>query len=135
MLRLFGAKLAVSSRVRPGARIQHPWLLEMGEHSIIADDVRVYNLGKITIGDHTTVSQNVHLCAGTHDYKDATLPLQRLPIVIGSGIWVCVDAFVGPGVTVGDNAVVGARSVVVGDVEGGMVVGGNPAKVIKARLG
>lgn len=134
-LRMFGAKLGRTSRTRPTTRVMHPWLLTMGEHSLIGDRVRVYNLGPIGVGDHTVVSQDVSLCAGTHDYTRADLPLMRPPISIGSGVWICAEAFVGPGVTVGDNAVVGARAVVSKDVEAGMVVGGNPARVIKRRSG
>lgn len=132
-LRLFGAKLSGTSGVRSSVRVMHPWLLEMGDYSILGDRVRVYNLGPVKVGDHTVVSQDVHLCAGTHDYEVPELPLLRSPITIGSGVWVCADAFVGPGVVVGDNSVVGARSVVTGDVEAGVVVAGNPARVVKMR--
>ena len=111
----------------------HPWLFRMGAYSIIGEGVTVYNLGMVTIGEHTVVSQNVHICAGTHDYTKPDLPLVRSPITIGSGVWICADAFIGPGVTIGDNAVVGARAVVTKDVPAGMVVAGNPAKVIKPR--
>jgi len=93
----------------------------------------VYNLGEVRIGSHTVISQDAYLCAGTHDYTKPDMPLQLTPITIGSGVWVCAGAFVGPNVTVGDNSVVGARAVVTKDVPPGMVVGGNPARVIKPR--
>lgn len=133
LLRLFGAKLANTAVVRPSATIWHPWLFEMGAHSCLADDVTVYNLGPITIGDHSVVSQHAYLCAGTHDYTRPELPLQRPHIRIGSGVWVCAKAFIGPGVTIEDNAVVGAAAVVNRDVPAGMIVAGNPAKVVKPR--
>lgn len=132
-LRRFGARLAPSVNIRPTARIRHPWLLSMGAYSTLADNVEVYNLGPIDIGDHTVISQNVHLCNGTHDYKDPSLPLLRPNMTIGSGVWVCADAFVGPGVTIGDNSLVGARAVVTKDVPAGVIVGGNPARVLKPR--
>lgn len=132
-LRLFGAKLAPTSLTKASTRVQHPWLLEMGAHATLSENVTVYNLGRITIGDQTVVSQNVHLCAGTHDYTKPDLPLLRPPITIGSGVWICTDAFIGPGVVIGDNAVVAARAVVVKDVPPAVIVGGNPAKVIKER--
>ncbi len=111
----------------------HPWLLTLGDHSILGDRVVVYNLGPVAIGEHTTISQDAYLCAGTHDYTQPDLPLVRSAITIGSGVWVCAGAFIGPGVTIGDNSVVGARSVVMKDVPPGVVVGGNPARVIKPR--
>ena len=133
-LRLFGAQMADTASTRPTTRIMHPWLLEMGSWSVASDRVNLYNLGPIRIGEHTTISQDSELCAGTHDHTDPTLPLVRSPVTIGSGVWVCAGAFIGPGVTVGDDSVVAARSVVVKDVPAGVVVGGNPARVIKPRL-
>lgn len=133
LLRSFGARLADTSIVRRSVRVQHPWLLTMGNHSTLAEEVLVYNLGPIRIGDHTVVSQRTHLCAGTHDYHRDDLPLMRSFITIGHGVWVCADSFIGPDVTIGDNALVGARSVVMRDVPAAMIVAGNPARVVKAR--
>jgi putative colanic acid biosynthesis acetyltransferase WcaF len=95
--------------------------------------VILYALGRITIGPRAMVSQHAHLCAGSHDYRSPHFPLLRPPITVGADCWIAADAFVGPGVTVGDRAVVGARAAVFKDVPAGMVVGGNPARVIKAR--
>jgi putative colanic acid biosynthesis acetyltransferase WcaF len=133
LLRLFGANLQNTSIVRKTCSIMHPWLLTMGEFSTIGDRVSVYNLGPISIGNHTAVSQDAELCAGSHDYTKPNLPLTRPPITIGSGVWVCAGAFIGPGVTVGDNSIVGARSVVMKDVPPGVIVAGNPAVVVKQR--
>ncbi len=132
-LRLFGAQVGKLAGIRPTTRIVHPWLLTLDDFAILGDGVTVYNLGPVTVGEHSVVSQNVHLCAGTHDYTQPDLPLVRSSITIGRGVWVCADAFVGPDVKIGDNAVVGARSVVVKDVLPGVVVAGNPAKTVKQR--
>ena len=132
-LRRFGAKVGPSSGIRSSVRITHPWLLTLGDYAMLAEGVTVYNLGPITIGEHSVVSQNVHLCAGTHDYTKPDLPLIRSSITIGDGVWVCADAFIGPDITIGDNVIVGARSVVTRDVEPGVIVAGNPAKVVKPR--
>lgn len=134
ILRLFGAEMGTASAVHQSVKIIHPWLLRMGHWSIIGPRVLVYNLGMIEIGSHSVVSQGSHLCAGTHDYTDPTLPLERPPIVVGDGVWIATDAFIGPGVTVGHNSVVAARAVVTKDVPEAVVVGGNPAKVIKPRV-
>lgn len=133
LLNSFGAKIHPTSGTKASTHIWHPWLLEIGEYSMLSEGVVVYNLGKVTIGKHTVLSQDVYLCAGTHDHTKPNLPLEKPPITIGSGVWICAGAFIGPGVTIGDNAVIAARSVVVKDVPAGMIVGGNPAKVIKAR--
>jgi putative colanic acid biosynthesis acetyltransferase WcaF len=132
-LRRFGAKLGPNAAVRATTRIFHPWLLEIDDWSIIGDKVVVYNLGPVSIGKHTVISEGTFLCAGTHDYTQPTMPLQRPPIRIGSGVWIAAQAFIGPGVTVGNNSIVGARAVVVSDVPEGVVVAGNPARIIKQR--
>jgi putative colanic acid biosynthesis acetyltransferase WcaF len=133
LLRRFGAQIHKTAGTKPTTHIWHPWLLSMGEWSMLSQGVVVYNLGPVQIGAHSVISQDVYLCAGTHDYTRIDLPLQRPPIVIGSGVWIGAGAFIGPGVTVGDNAIVAARAVVVKDVPPGVIVGGNPARVIKQR--
>ncbi len=132
-LRLFGARMADTSGTKASTIVRHPWLLEMGEHTMLSEGVEIYNLGPVSIGGHTVLSQDVYVCAGTHDYTRPDLPLQRPAIRIGSGVWICAGAFIGPGVTIGDNCVVGARAMVSRDIPAGMVAGGNPCKVIKPR--
>ena len=133
LLRFFGAEVGRNVRIHPSATIYFPWNLSIGDWSSVGEDVLLYNLGPISIGEKVTVSQRAHLCAGTHDPTDPAMPLQKPPIEIGDQAWVCADAFVGPGVSVGEGAVVGARAVSVNDVEGWMIVGGNPARPIKER--
>lgn len=132
-LRRLGARLARPVAFRPTVRVIHPWLLEVGQWSMIGDRVEIYNLGRVTIGSHTVISQDAYICAGTHDYTRPDMPLVRAEIHIGSGVWIGAGAFIGPGVHIGDNAVVGARAVVVRDVPPGAVVAGNPARFLKMR--
>jgi putative colanic acid biosynthesis acetyltransferase WcaF len=133
LLKCFGAKLGHRAGVHPTTRIMHPWLLQMGDWTMIGPGATVYNLGRITIGDHTLISQDVYLCAGTHDYKMPNLPLVRSEIRIGAGVWIAAGAFVGPGAIVGDNSVIGARSVVIGEIPPNVIAAGNPARVLKPR--
>src|SRR5947199_10851372 len=123
---MFGAAFGPNTYHRRGARVWLPCLLEMCEWSTLADGVVIYNLGPVSIGSHTVLSQDVYVCAGTHDYTLPTLPLQRTPVRIGSGVWIAAQAFIGPGVTIGDNSVVGARAVVTRDVPPATVVAGHP---------
>ena len=133
LLRLFGASVSSNAHVYPSAHIYLPWNLTLGANASIGEWALIYNLGPVVIGESATISHRAHICAGTHDYRDPTLPLRRLPIHIGSQAWVCADAFVGPGVKVGDGAVVAACAVVVKDVPPWQVVAGNPAVFIKER--
>jgi len=133
LLRRFGARIGRNVHIYPSVRVQHPWLLEIGDFAAVGAEARIYNLGKVTIGARATVSQLAHLCAGGHDPGAVDMQLLKSPIVIGADAWVCAEAFVGPGVTVGEGAVVGARAAVFKDVAAWTVVGGNPAEVLKQR--
>lgn len=133
ILRAMGAHIGKNVQVFPTVRIMAPWLFEIGDHSVISWGVKVYNLGKVTIGHDTVISQYSHLCGGTHDYDSADFTLLRTGLTVGNHVWVAADAFIGPGVRVEDHAVVAARAVVIHDVENGTVVGGNPARMIKKR--
>lgn len=133
LLRLFGARLHPTARVYPRARCWAPWNLRMGKYACIADDVDVYSAASITLGDFSTVSQYSYLCAATHDFENVNHPLVTAPITIGNRCWVAADVFVGPGVTIADGTVVGARSSVFKDLPAWSVAVGSPAKVVRAR--
>jgi len=130
ILRGMGAKLGNNVRIFPTARITFPWLLKAGDDVVISWNARVYNLGMITIGSGSVISQYAHLCGGTHDHRSPDFTLLRTGLTIGSKCWIAADAFVGPGVSVGDHSIVGARAVVVHDVQSRTIVAGNPAKVV-----
>lgn len=134
LLRLFGARVGRDVHVYPSVRITIPWNLSLGDGVAVGDRAILYALGPISVGKHTTISQGAHLCAGSHDYRDPAMPLTKPPVTIGAGAWICADAFVGPGVTVGDGAIIAARGVAVCDVDAEMIAGGNPAQPIKARM-
>ena len=133
LLVAFGAKLGKGVRIRPTALIEIPWNLDLGDDVIIGDYAILYSLGKITIGRGAIISQYAHLCAGTHDFTTRRFPLLKPPIVIGEEAWIAADAFVGPGVKIGDRAVVGARATVVKDVPADQVVIGPAATFLKPR--
>jgi putative colanic acid biosynthesis acetyltransferase WcaF len=133
VLRCFGAKIGVHVHIYPSTWIYFPWNLTVGDWSAIGEQAFIYNLGPVTLGAQVTISHRAQLCAGTHDYTQPDLPLIKPPIVIHDQAWICADAFVGPGVTVGEGAIVGARAVVMKNIEPWDIFAGNPAKVIKKR--
>ncbi|PTM41739.1 DapH/DapD/GlmU-related protein [Bosea sp. 124] len=133
VLRRFGARIGQRVHIHPDVRIAIPWTLDIGDDSAVGERAILYALGPITIGKRATISQNAHLCAGSHDFRNQSMTLLKPPIRIGDEAWICADAFIGPGVTIGDRAVAGARAVVMRDVAPGAIVIGNPARVTGSR--
>lgn len=133
LLRLFGAKLASNVLIRPTVHIEIPWNLNIGAHTVVGDDAILYCLGPVTIGRYVTISQYAHICAGTHEIDSREFKLVRPPITLGDDVWIATDAFVGPGVTVGNGTIVGARSSVFKDLPPWVIAVGNPARPIKPR--
>lgn len=134
LLRLFRADIHPSARVYPRARVWAPWNLTMGPRATIADDVDCYCVERITLGERVVVSQYSYLCGATHDFELRGRPLVPLPITIGAGTWIAADVFVGPGVTIGEESVVGARSSVFSDLPAWKVCVGSPAKPVRDRV-
>jgi putative colanic acid biosynthesis acetyltransferase WcaF len=133
VLRAFGARMARGARVYGSAKIWYPRHLAMAENAVLGPGVTCYAMAPISIGRDAVVSQRAHLCAGTHDVDDKLFQLMAEPIVIGAKAWVAAEAFVGPGVTVHEGAVLGARGVTVKDLPAWTISAGNPARVIRER--
>lgn len=132
-LRRFGARIGRRVRVYQSCRVWAPWNLEMADDSCLGDDVDCYSLAPIRLGAGAVVSQYCYLCSASHDARLATLPLVSAPIEIGARAWVTADVFVGPGVTVGEGALVTVRSTVLEDVPPWTIASGNPARPVKPR--
>ena len=130
ILRVMGAQIGKNVKIYPSAKIMFPWLLQIGDNSTISWEVKIYNLGFSSIGSNTMISQYSHLCGGTHDFRSKDFTLLRTGFTIGNNVWIAADAFVGPAVKVGDNAVIGARAVVMKDVPPRAILAGNPVKII-----
>ncbi len=133
LLRLFGAKVGKNTVIRPSATFTYPWNITIGDYAWIGDDVVVYSLGPISIGAHAVVSQRSYLCAGDHDYSKIDFPIRGHRIVIEDQAWVATDVYIAPGITIGQGAVIGARSSVFKDMPSGYVCIGSPCKPIKQR--
>lgn len=133
LLRLFGAKIHKTADVYSSVKIYAPWNLEMREYSCLAPEVDCYNVNKIIIGAHSTVSQKSYLCSASHDVTKSDIPLITAPIIIKDQVWIGANVFLGMGVTINTGAVIGATASVYNDVEAWTIVGGNPAKFIKKR--
>ncbi|ONF96439.1 LbetaH domain-containing protein [Sphingomonas jeddahensis] len=133
LLRLFGAQVAPTANVYASARIWSPANLSIADHAAIGPGAIVYSMAPTTIGAYAVISQRAHLCAGTHDIEDPGFQLVARPIAIGARAWIAAEAFVGPGVTVGEGAVLGARGCAMRDLAPWTVYRGNPATPLRHR--
>jgi putative colanic acid biosynthesis acetyltransferase WcaF len=133
LLKWFGAKMADGSAVSASIKVWLPRNLQMGRNSSLGPGVDCYNMAPIRIGDRTVVSQRAFLCGGAHDIADKDFQLFARPITIGNDVWIAAEAFVGPGVVVGDGCVLGARGCAFSDLNPWTVYRGNPASPVKAR--
>jgi putative colanic acid biosynthesis acetyltransferase WcaF len=133
LLRRFGATLGHGVVIRPTARFTFPWNVTIGDHSWIGDNVVFYSLTSITLGQHCVVSQKCYLCTGSHNLQDPQFGLEVAPIVVENGVWLATDCFVAPGVTIGANTVVGARSSVFKSLPAGYICRGTPCQPITHR--
>lgn len=134
VLRMWGAKIGRGSIVHASADIWAPWNLEIGLQTCVGPHTILYNPGKIILGNKVSISQYAYLCTATHDYEAKAHTLYWKPIVVGDRAWVAARSFVGPGVTIGEGAIVGATASAYKDVAAWTIVGGNPAKEIKKRV-
>ncbi|PWU09515.1 MAG: putative colanic acid biosynthesis acetyltransferase [Verrucomicrobia bacterium] len=130
ILRIFGAKIHGSPFIHQRARIQIPWNLEIEEGACVGDRAHLYSLDLICLGKECIVAQEAYLCTGTHDFSIETRPLVTAPIVVGANVFIGTRAFIFPGISLGEGALVGACSVVTRSVAAGAKVVGSPASPI-----
>lgn len=104
--------------------------VKIGNNVIIMPGCLMMSAGGITIEDEAMIAANVQLISNNHDLEDRMVIICK-PVKICRRAWIGAGATILPGVTIGENAVVGAGSVVTKDVEPDTIVAGNPAKVIK----
>ena len=133
LLRAFGAKMGPRCHFYPGSKVWAPWNLVCADQVTAGDGAEIYNPAPMTFGSHAIVSQEAYLCGATHDFNDPAFPLLAYRMEIGAYAWVCARASVGPGVNVGEGAVLGLGSVATRDLESWGVYAGVPAVKVKER--
>jgi len=107
--------------------------LTIGSNCVMNNCLFNTRSGKIILGNKVIMSHSVMLLTGKHDFRKANFPVIREgnDIIIGDNVWICTGVIVIGGVTIGSNSVVAAGSVVTKDVPSNVMVGGNPAQIIK----
>lgn len=104
--------------------------VKIGRNVIVMNGCLMMAAGGIIIEDETQIAANVQLISNNHDLEDRNV-ITCKPVHICKKVWVGAGATILPGVTVGENSVIGAGSVVTKDVPPNTIVAGNPAKIIK----
>jgi putative colanic acid biosynthesis acetyltransferase WcaF len=132
LLRLFGARIGQGVVIRANVNISFPWRLHVGDHVWIGEEVMILSLAQVTIESHVCISQRAFLCTGSHDRKKTSFDLITKPITLRQSSWVAAQAFIAPGVEVGQGSVVSAGSIVMANVPEHTLVRGNPATKIKS---
>lgn len=133
LLRRFGAKVGQGAVLKPRVNICFPWKLEIGDHVWIGEEAFLLNFERLSIGNNVCISQRSFLCGGNHDFRKPAMPYRNGPITLKDGCWVGACCFIGPGVTIGEDTVITAGSIVVSDQKPGMVVTQTPVSGIKNR--
>lgn len=127
---LFCGRIGSNSRVMPGLTVVRGNRVTIGENVVVMNNCLMMAAGHITIEDDVQVAANVQLIANNHDLYERQVILCK-PIILKRGCWIGAGATILPGVTVGENSIVAAASVVTKDVPDNTIVAGNPAKFLK----
>jgi len=133
LLRRFGASISATAFIDRTVLIRCPWNLTMDSGAVVHHGVILDCMGSIALGRGSRISQYSHLCTRTHDYGDQAMRVLSKPIVVNEFVWVAADAYVGPGVTIGERTIVGARSSVLRDLPPGVTAVGEPARPIGSQ--
>jgi acetyltransferase-like isoleucine patch superfamily enzyme len=128
------AHLGDDVRLFKGISFTYGHNIEIGNNTVVHDDVHLDDRGYLTIGNRASVSDGAHVYTHDHDVVDQT-EVTNFRTEIGDDARVTQGALVRAGVRIGENAIVGARSVVQGDVPPHHVAVGMPAKSIKVKAG
>lgn len=120
--------------MEPSIHFDYGYNIHVGNHFYTNFNCTILDVCEVRIGDHCLMGPDVHIYTAAHPLD----PIQRAagpeygkPVTIGNNVWIGGRAIINPGVNVGHNVVIASGSVVTKDVPDNVVVGGNPARIIK----
>lgn len=120
--------------VEPPFHCDYGWNIEVGENFFANYNLTILDVGKVTIGKNVMIAPNVSIYTAGHpvhpDSRNSGYEY-GIPITIGDNVWIGGSVVILPGVTIGNNAVIGAGSVVTKDIPDNAIAAGSPCKVIR----
>lgn len=126
-----------TTHINQPLRVDYGWNIRVGSHFFANFNFTVLDEAPVTIGDHCYIGPNVSIYTACHpleaDRRNRNIEWAE-PVTIGNNVWLGGSVTICPGVTIGDNVVIGAGSVVVKDIPANSVAVGNPARVVKKIL-
>jgi putative colanic acid biosynthesis acetyltransferase WcaF len=134
LLKLFGANIGTGVLIKPFVNIKYPWLLTIGNHVWIGENVWIDNIANVRIGSNSCISQGACLLTGNHNYKKKSFDLLPGEIVLEEGVWIGAQSIVCPGITCKDHSILSVGSVATGDLESFYIYSGNPAVKVRERV-
>lgn len=133
LLQIFGAHIGKGVVIKPRVRVKFPWKLTVDDYTWIGEGAWIDNLGDVEIGSNVCLSQGVYLCTGSHDWSSGSFELIIKPIRIQNFAWICAGGTVGPGVIVGEGAVLGLASCTSKSLNAWTIYLGAPAMRVRSR--
>ncbi len=134
---LIGPHATLSVGMAPGQQMLSPIVVRIGDRCVLGRGSGVVGHLSIDIGDDVWTGHHVYITDQNHGYEELDMPIARQwmperPVSIGAGSWIGHGAVVLPGATIGRHVVIGANSVVAGEIPDYTVAAGSPARVIKS---
>lgn len=130
---LFG-KTGEALFIEPPFHCDYGWNIEVGENFFANYNLTILDVGKVTIGKNVQIAPNVSIYTAGHplhaDSRNSGYEY-GIPVTIGDNVWIGGSSVILPGIRIGNNAVIGAGSVVTKDIPDNMVAAGNPCRVIR----
>lgn len=142
IIKMIFGKCGENLRVNQPIFVDYGCNITVGSNCLINMNCTISDTGKITIGDNTLIGPDVKIYTATHSKKaeerivddnngGTYIKTKSVPVVIGSNVWIGGGVIILPGVTIGDNTVIGAGSVVTKSIPANVIAYGNPCRVAK----